>query len=43
MNDFSEIEAELKKLRPPPVRDELRARIETALAQPDRLRRRPAK
>ena len=35
MNDFSELEAELKKLRPAPVSDELRARIEVALAQPD--------
>ncbi len=34
MNDFSELEAELKKLRPAPVSDELRARIEVALAQP---------
>jgi hypothetical protein len=37
MNDFSEIEAELKKLRPAPVRDELRARIETVLTQPESL------
>lgn len=34
MNDFSEIEAELKKLRPAPVRPELLAGIENALAQP---------
>ncbi len=34
MDDFSELEAELKKLRPAPVSDELRARIEVALAQP---------
>ncbi len=33
MNDFSELEAELKKLRPAPVSDELRARIEADLAQ----------
>ena len=34
MNDFSEIETELKKLRPAPVRAELRTRIEEELAQP---------
>ena len=34
MNDFSELETELKKLRPAPVSDELRARIEVSLAQP---------
>ncbi len=34
MNDFSELESELKKLRPAPVSDELQARIEVALAQP---------
>jgi hypothetical protein len=35
MNDFSELEAELKKLRPAPVSDELSARIARDLAQPD--------
>lgn len=35
MNDFSELEAELKKLRPAPVSPALCARIETSLAQPD--------
>jgi hypothetical protein len=35
MNDFSELETELKKLQPAPVSDQLRARIESALAQPD--------
>jgi len=35
MNDFSELEAELKQLRPVPVRDELFARIERLLLQPD--------
>lgn len=35
MSDFSELEAELKKLRPAPVSAELRARIAGALAQPD--------
>ncbi len=35
MNDFSELESELKKLRPAPVSDELFARLECALAQPD--------
>jgi hypothetical protein len=35
MNDFSELETELKKLRPAPVSDELFARMECALAQPD--------
>jgi hypothetical protein len=35
MNDFSELEAELKQLRPAPVADELLARIERALAQPE--------
>lgn len=34
MNDFSELETELKKLRPAPVSEELRARIEVVLAQP---------
>jgi hypothetical protein len=34
MNDFSELESELKKLRPAPVSEGLRARIELALAQP---------
>ena len=34
MDDFSELEGELKKLRPAPVSDELRARIEVALAHP---------
>ena len=34
MNDFSELESELKKLRPAPVSEELRARIHLALAQP---------
>ena len=33
MNDFSELETELKKLRPAPVSDQLRARIESTLAQ----------
>jgi hypothetical protein len=33
MNDFSELEAELKKLRPPAVSPELAARIERALAE----------
>jgi hypothetical protein len=32
MDEFSELEAELKKLRPLPVSDELRARLERALA-----------
>jgi hypothetical protein len=35
MNDFSELEAELKLLRPAPVSDELFARIENALAEPE--------
>jgi len=35
MNDFSELEAELKQLRPAPVRDELFARIERLLLQPE--------
>lgn len=35
MNDFSELEAELKRLRPAPVADELLLRIERALAQPE--------
>jgi hypothetical protein len=35
MNDFSELEAELKQLRPAPVADELFARIERTLAQPE--------
>jgi hypothetical protein len=34
MNDFSELETELKKLRPAPVSDELQARIELSFAQP---------
>jgi hypothetical protein len=34
MNDFSELETELKRLRPAPVSDELFARIEHTLAQP---------
>jgi hypothetical protein len=33
MNDFSELEAELKKLRPRPASPDLAARIETSLAQ----------
>ncbi len=33
MNDFSELEVELKRLNPAPVSDELRARIEADLAQ----------
>ena len=33
MNDFSELETELKKLRPVAVSDELTARIERALAE----------
>jgi hypothetical protein len=36
MNDFSEIENELKKLRPAPPPDDLAARIECALAEADR-------
>jgi hypothetical protein len=35
MNDFSELEAELKQLRPVPVRDELFARLERLLLQPE--------
>jgi hypothetical protein len=35
MNDFLELEAELKQLRPAPIRDELFLRIERALAQPE--------
>ena len=35
MNDFSELEAELKQLRPAPVADQLFARIERALARPE--------
>src|SRR5690349_9321309 len=35
MNDFSELEAELKALRPAPVSPELWRRIERGLAQPD--------
>ena len=35
MNDFSEMEAELKKLRPRNVSPELVARVERSLAQPD--------
>ena len=34
MNDFSELESDLRKLRPAPVSDELHARIEVALAHP---------
>jgi hypothetical protein len=34
MNDSSELEAELKRLRPAPVANELFSRIERALAQP---------
>ena len=34
MNDFAELEAELKRLEPVPVPDELFARIECALAAP---------
>jgi hypothetical protein len=33
MNDFSELEAELKKLRPRPVSPDLSARIEVSLAE----------
>src|SRR6188768_3978645 len=33
MNDFSELEAELRKLRPIAVSDELTARVERALAE----------
>jgi hypothetical protein len=33
MNDFSELEAELKKLRPRPASPDLRSRIEIGLAQ----------
>src|SRR3954468_22067042 len=33
MNDFTELEAELKKLRPRPVSPDLSARIEVGLAQ----------
>jgi hypothetical protein len=33
MNDFSELEAELKKLRPRPVSPDLQARIEVSLAE----------
>ncbi|HEY3601860.1 MAG TPA: hypothetical protein VGK72_07870, partial [Chthoniobacterales bacterium] len=35
MNDFSELEAELKKLRPAPISDELLARIERDLSRPE--------
>ena len=35
MNDFSELEADLKQLRPEPVSDTLFSRIERALAQPE--------
>jgi hypothetical protein len=35
MNDFSELETELKKLQPAPVSDELFARMECALARPE--------
>ena len=35
MHDFSELETELKKLRPAPVSEELRTRIEVALLQPN--------
>ena len=34
MSDFSELETELKKLRPAPVPAKLLARVEHALAQP---------
>ena len=34
MNDFSELENELKKLRPAPVSESLLARLEQAMAQP---------
>jgi hypothetical protein len=34
MNDFSELESDLKKLRPVPVSDELCARVQLALSQP---------
>ncbi len=37
MNDFSELEAELKKLRPAPASAELTRRIECALAAPDEM------
>ncbi|MBA3544552.1 MAG: anti-sigma factor [Chthoniobacterales bacterium] len=37
MNDFSELETELKRLRPAPVSDALFARIERALLQPDAM------
>lgn len=33
MNDFSELEAELKKLRPRPVSPDLQARVEVSLAE----------
>ena len=33
MNDFSELEADLKKLRPRPVSPDLQARIEVSLAE----------
>jgi hypothetical protein len=35
MNDFSELEAELKKLRPAPVSEELEGRIARDLARPE--------
>ena len=35
MNDFLELETELRQLRPAPIRDELFRRIERALAQPE--------
>jgi hypothetical protein len=35
MNDFSELETELKKLRPAPLSAGLLARLENALAQPE--------
>jgi hypothetical protein len=35
MSDFSEIETELKKLRPAPTSTQLRTRIERALARPE--------
>jgi hypothetical protein len=37
MNDFLEFEAELKRLRPAPIGDELFRRIERALIQPEAL------
>ena len=35
MNDFSELEQQLRKLRPAPVSEDLANRIEQALAQPE--------